>query len=281
LLIAAIMPTYAIGDLQGCGQQLDALLALIDQETPNAKIIFLGDLVNRGPQSLATLRKVKALGDRAQTVLGNHDLHLLAASHGIRKLHPSDTVNDILSAPDREELLDWLRHRPLAIMHEQHLLLHAGVLPQWSATQALSLAQEVEAVLQSDQWVDFLHQMYGNTPAKWEPQLSGYDRLRCIVNALTRLRFCTADGTMEFTIKESSAEAPEGYMPWFAVPDRQSQDTTVVFGHWSTLGLTLAPNLISLDTGCVWGGKLSAMRLSDRHLIQVACPQAQQPGKQH
>lgn len=273
------MPTYAIGDLQGCGEQLDALLALIDKESPDAKLIFLGDLVNRGPQSLATLRRVRALGDRAQSVLGNHDLHLLAASHGIKKLHPSDTVNDILTAPDRDELLDWLRHRPLAILQDNHLMLHAGVLPQWTATQTRALAQEVEDVLQSGNWVDFLRNMYGNQPAKWDDRLQGYDRLRCIVNALTRLRFCTGDGTMEFTIKESLAEAPAGYMPWFDVPNRLSQATTVVFGHWSTLGLTLAPNLISLDTGCVWGGKLSAMRLSDRHLLQVACPQAQKPGK--
>jgi bis(5'-nucleosyl)-tetraphosphatase (symmetrical) len=269
---------YAIGDLQGCYQSLLSLLEKIDSATPDARLIFVGDLVNRGPQSLATLRLIRSLGERAQALLGNHDLHLLAAAHGIRKLHRGDTLDEILNAPDREELLDWLRQRPLALLEQDHLFLHAGVLPQWSAAKALALAQEVESVLRGPHWVDFLREMYGDQPARWDNSLQGNDRLRCIVNALTRLRFCTEDGTMEFTARESSGTSMPGYLPWFDVPQRQTQDVTVVCGHWSTLGLVLRPNLIGLDTGCVWGGKLTAVRLADRMLLQVSCPQAQRPG---
>ncbi|PUA20532.1 symmetrical bis(5'-nucleosyl)-tetraphosphatase [Glaciimonas sp. PCH181] len=269
---------YAIGDLQGCYQSLVGLLARIDDATPNARLIFVGDLVNRGPDSLATLRLIRSLGDRAQSVLGNHDLHLFAAAHGIRKLHRQDTLAQVLDAPDREELLEWLRHRPLALFENDHLLLHAGVLPQWSANQTLSLAREVEAILQGPNWVGFLREMYGNEPTRWDDALQGNARLRCIVNALTRLRFCTEDGTMEFAAKESTGASLPGYLPWFDAPSRKTADVTVVFGHWSTLGLTLRPNLIGLDTGCVWGGKLTAVRLRDRALLQVSCPQAQKPG---
>ncbi len=262
---------YAIGDLQGCYQSLINLLDKIKTNTPDAHLIFVGDLVNRGPQSLATLRLIRAFGDRAQALLGNHDFHLLAAAHGIRKLHRSDTLNEILDAPDREELLDWLRHRPLALLQQNHLFLHAGVLPQWSASQTLALAQEVEGVLRGPQWLDFLREMYGNQPARWDNLLQGNERLRCIVNALTRLRFCTEDGTMELNGKESAGNILPGYLPWFDVPQRQTQDVTVVCGHWSTMGLVLRPNLIGLDTGCVWGDKLTAIRLADRMLLQVSC----------
>ena len=270
------MPTYAIGDLQGCGQQLQALLNLIDQTEPSAQLLFVGDLVNRGPQSLDTLRQLRALGSRAKAVLGNHDLHLLAVSQGIRKQHRTDTLDDILNAPDREELLDWVRHRPLALFEQGHLLFHAGVLPQWSAEQTMALAHEVETALRGPDWVDFLRHMYGNEPAHWHDDLQGHDRLRCIVNALTRLRFCTPDGAIDFTIKEGLEAAPAGYTPWFELPDRKTADITCVFGHWASLGLIVRPNLIGLDTGCIWGGKLSAVRLEDRKLLQVACPQAQQ-----
>jgi len=272
------MPTYAIGDLQGCRGKLAELLDKIRLSCPEPRLIFVGDLVNRGPQSLETLREVKALGDTTNVVLGNHDLHLLAVAHGIRRAHPSDTINDILDAPDRDELLDWLRHRPLAIFEDNHLLVHAGVLPQWTAQQTMELAAEVEAVLQGPDWVDFLRQMYGNAPARWDDSLRGADRLRCIVNALTRLRFCTEDGTMDLaTSKGTEIEVP-GYMRWFDVPGRKTEDVTVVFGHWSTLGLTMLPNIISLDTGCLWGGKLSAVCLQDRSILQVQCPQYQKPG---
>jgi bis(5'-nucleosyl)-tetraphosphatase (symmetrical) len=272
------MPTYAIGDAQGCGSRVAELLEHIRKASPNPRLLFVGDLVNRGPQSLATLRKIRALGDRAQTVLGNHDLHLLAVAHGIRKSHRSDTLDDILHAPDRDDLLDWLRRQPLAHFEKGHLLVHAGVLPQWTVQKTLDLAHEVETVLRGPHWVDFLREMYGNTPARWDDALQGADRLRCIVNALTRMRFCMIDGTMDFSKSEEAGKAPAGHMPWFDVPGRQTADTTVVFGHWSVLGLTLRPNLIGLDTGCIWGGKLTAVCLEDRSLLQVDCPQYQKPG---
>lgn len=270
--------TYAIGDLQGCQTELHALMQRIDATDTNADIIFVGDLVNRGPRSLATLRAIRALGPRAKVVLGNHDLHLLAVSQGIRKQHKSDTLTDILAAPDREELLGWLRQQPLALFEQGHLLVHAGVLPQWTAAHTMMLAHEVEVVLRSDGWVDFLRTMYGNEPARWDDHLQGNDRLRCIVNALTRLRFCRADGAMALASAENASDTPEGNLPWYDLPDRKTQDVTVVFGHWSARGLTLRPNLIGLDSGCVWGGELTAVRLADRTLIQVPCTQHQKPG---
>ncbi len=269
------MTTYAIGDLQGCQSRLLELLQRIRSSANDPAFLFVGDLVNRGPQSLATLRTIQALGERAQVVLGNHDLHLLAVAHGVRKTHKSDTLDDILNAPDRDALLDWLRRQPLALFEQQHLVVHAGVLPQWTAQQTLALAHEVETVLRGPSWVDFLREMYGNAPAKWDDALQGADRLRCIVNALTRLRFCMPDGTMDFSKPEG---APANHLPWFDVAGRKTKDVTVVFGHWSTLGLSLRPNLIGLDTGCVWGGKLSAVCLEDRTLVQVECPQYQRPG---
>ncbi|MFM9435162.1 bis(5'-nucleosyl)-tetraphosphatase (symmetrical) [Janthinobacterium sp. CG_23.3] len=274
------MKTYVIGDLQGCHDQTLALLARIELACPGPRsILFAGDLINRGPQSLATLRHVHALAQRGDgeveidAVLGNHDLHLLAVACGIRPAHASDTLAEILRAPDRDALIDWLRRRPLALLRQGHLLVHAGVLPQWSARRAVALAGEVEAALRGPDWVDFLRGMYGNAPAAWDDGLRGDARLRCIVNALTRLRFCSADGVMDFKMKESGSAAPEsGLLPWFEVPGRRSAADTVVFGHWSALGLTLRPNLIGLDSGCVWGGQLSAVCLEDRTLLQVDCP---------
>lgn len=271
------MTTYAIGDIQGCQQRLNVLLERIHAATPNPRLIFVGDLVNRGPQSLATLREIRALGDSASVVLGNHDLHLLAVSQGIRPPHRTDTLDDILAAPDRDELLDWLRRQPLAILENNHLFVHAGVLPQWTARQTVALAGEVEAALRGPDWGDFLSTMYGNMPATWDDALTGADRLRCIVNALTRLRFCSANGTMELKSKGTETELP-GFMPWFDVPGRKTEDVTVVAGHWSTLGLIMRPNLLTLDTGCLWGGKLTAVRLDDRAILQVDCPQYQRPG---
>jgi bis(5'-nucleosyl)-tetraphosphatase (symmetrical) len=278
------MPTYAIGDLQGCQDQLQELLTKIDAASPQADLLFAGDLVNRGPKSLATLRLVKSLCEqgRARTVLGNHDLHLIAVANGIRPAHRSDTIAEILQASDRDELINWLRHQPLAIRikvdQQDHLLVHAGVLPQWTLDQARSLAGEVESVLRADNYADFLRQMYGNSPAQWRDDLQGTERLRCIVNALTRMRLCSADGVMEFESKEGIGDAPHGYQPWFDAPTRATAGDTIVFGHWSTLGLVLSENLISLDTGCVWGGKLTAVYLEDRHVIQIDCPQQQKPG---
>lgn len=274
------MTIYVIGDLQGCH---DACRALLDQihaqpHPPGSppELWFAGDLVNRGPQSLASLRLVRELG--ARCVLGNHDLHLLAAANGIRKLHRSDTLADILAAPDADELLNWLRQQPLAWHAHGHLLVHAGVLPQWSVAQTLQLAGEVEQQLRGPNWVDFLRHMYGNLPNRWHDDLQGAERARVIINGLTRLRFCNAEGVMDFDTKEGAGSAPKGFMPWFEVPGRKTENITVVCGHWSTLGLVLRENLIALDTGCVWGGKLTAVRLADRAVLQVNCPQYCQPG---
>ena len=267
-----IMTTYALGDIQGCQPQLRELLKIIEDETPDSKLLFAGDLVNRGPASLETLRLVRDLEDRAVTVLGNHDLHLLAVASGIRKMKPGDSLQPVLDAPDRDALIEWLRHRPMAYTADGILMVHAGVLPQWDLTKTMELAHEVEHVLRGADWKDFLAEMYGNLPDKWDDNLTGTARLRCIVNGLTRLRFCTADGRMEFASKMGTDEVPLGYMPWFDVPGRKTGNDTVVFGHWSTLGLLLRDNLVSLDTGCVWGGKLTAVRLDDRALFQVDCP---------
>ena len=273
------MNTYAIGDLQGCLLQTKSLIKKIQAVSPDAHLVFLGDVVNRGPSSLQTLRFVRALGDRATVLLGNHDLHLLAMAQGIRRIKADDPMNEILQAPDRDELLDWVRQRPLAWERDSHLFVHAGVLPQWSLAQSLALAHELEAVLRGPDWADFLREMYGDQPAKWDDGLAGVDRLRCIVNAFTRLRFCTAEGEMEFETTDSPDGAPPGFMPWFEVPGRMTEAATVVFGHWSSLGLMLRRNLVALDTGCVWGGKLTAVRLADRSVLQVDCPPYRAPGK--
>jgi bis(5'-nucleosyl)-tetraphosphatase (symmetrical) len=275
------MGLYLIGDVQGCGDALGALLAEISFSPSRDQLVLLGDLVNRGPNSLAVLRRLAALGNAAQCLLGNHDLHALAVSVGARAAHPSDTLGELLAAPDAPALLHWLRHRPLALLMppaatgaaSSLLMVHAGVLPQWSAAQTVAYSAEVAAALQGDPYADFLRSMYGNTPICWQDSLQGPDRLRVIVNALTRLRFCTAEGEMEFATKEGAGAAPSGYMPWFEVPRRKTADVAVAFGHWSTLGLLNRPGLLGLDTGCVWGGCLSAMRLDGgrRELLQVKC----------
>lgn len=277
------MPLYLIGDVQGCDAALSRLLEKIDFSPSRDRLVLLGDLVNRGPASLNVLRRLQALGNSVSCLLGNHDLHLLAVAQGVRKPHRSDTVDDILNAPDREDLLDWLRWRPLALREEGVLMVHAGVLPQWSADQTLVLAGEVQAILRSPDWGAFMHQMYGNLPDQWQASLQGAERWRVIVNALTRLRYCTADGRMEFETKTGGVQdAPPGFLPWFDVPGRKTAENVVAFGHWSTLGWVNRPDILSLDTGCVWGGALSAVRLGDgarqRELIQVHCEQAQVPG---
>ena len=265
---------YAIGDVQGCRSQLEQLIKKLPKD---GKIICVGDLVNRGPDSLGTLRLLKGLQEagRAECILGNHDLHLLARDAGIRGPKSLDTLEPILKAPDRKELIHWLRHRPMALYsgHDYFntLFVHAGVLPQWDIAQTLELAHELEKVLRHKNYAQSLIEMYGNTPTAWSNQLKGAERLRVIINAFTRLRFCNARGVMEFESKEGAGNAPKGYMPWFEVPNRKTQDVKIVFGHWSTLGLLKKTNVTGLDTGCVWGGKLTAMSLGNRpKFIQVA-----------
>jgi bis(5'-nucleosyl)-tetraphosphatase (symmetrical) len=245
------MATYAIGDVQGCFEALQRLLDRLGFDEQRDRLWFVGDLVNRGPDSLATLRFVQALGDTATVVLGNHDLHLLAVAEGLEKLRRDDTLEEVLSAPDREPLLEWLRHLPLMHFEDDYAMVHAGLLPDWSVSRALELAAEVEAVLQASSYRSFLARMYGNHPGRWSEGLAGFDRLRVIVNAMTRLRVCTFDGTMEFTYKGKPKRLPPGYIPWFDVPSRRSRDTPIIFGHWSALGPLSLPNLFSLDTGCL------------------------------
>ena len=287
------MAMYLIGDIQGCDEPLQRLLEELAFSPSRDTLFLLGDLVNRGPASASVLRRLMSFGAAAQCVLGNHDLHLLALAQGARPPHRSDTVNDILQAPDRSAMLDWLRWQRLAILEhiDAHpvLMVHAGVLPDWTVGQTMARAAEVEQVLRSDTAGDFLQQLYGDEPDCWHETLQGVPRWRMIVNALTRLRFCDAQGRMEFATKEGAGASPTGYQPWFDVPGRQTAGVTVAFGHWSTLGALQRTDVLSLDTGCVWGGCLSAMRLGGRApgvpgqalsqmLFQVKCPEGQKPG---
>jgi bis(5'-nucleosyl)-tetraphosphatase (symmetrical) len=283
------MAMYLIGDVQGCDAPLQRLLDTLDFSPSRDTLYLLGDLVNRGPASAAVLRRMMDYGDAARCLLGNHDLNLLAIAHGVRKPHRKDTLACVLDAPDRDAMLHWLRHQRLAMLlhdgNRELLMVHAGVLPAWTATKTIALAQEVEVVLQGGHSAEFFQTMYGNAPNVWSDALTGMDRMRVIVNALTRLRFCTAQGAMEFDTKEGAAGAPAGYLPWFDVPGRQTADITVAFGHWSTLGWLGRSDVLALDTGCVWGGSLSALKLGTPgdawadELIQVPCEAAQQPGK--
>ncbi len=276
------MAVYLIGDVQGCDEALGRLLHTIDFSPSRDTLYLLGDLVNRGPDSVAVLRRLMALDGAAQCVLGNHDLHALAVAAGVRRPSRMDTLQGLLQADDRERLLGWLRQQAMALQAHGVLMVHAGVLPQWSAADTLACAAELQAVLRGPDWIGFLGEMYGNEPARWEDSLRGIARLRVIVNALTRLRFCAADGTMEFATKEGADGAPAGYMPWFDVPGRRTAGDVVAFGHWSTLGWLGRSDVLALDTGCVWGGCLTALRLrSDgaHERIEVRCPQAQVPGQ--
>ncbi len=232
----------------------------------------MGDLVNRGPDSLACLRFVKSLGEAAISVLGNHDLHLLCVAEGVEKRRKRDTIDAVLEAPDRDELLRWLRHRPLMHVEEGFALVHAGVVPQWSVARARELAAEAESRLRAADYRALLERMYGDDPDRWDDSLAGFERARVIVNAMTRLRVCTPDGAMALGFKGAPGDAHEGLTPWFDMPERRSADHTVIFGHWSALGLTTRPNLLGLDSGCVWGRALSSVRLGDRKLLQVQCP---------
>ena len=265
---------YIVGDVQGCCAAFDHLLAKIGFSPSRDHLVVLGDLVNRGPQNLATLRRLRGLGSSATCLLGNHDLHLLAVAHGVRREHGDDTLADILNAPDREEWLAWLREHRLAVYEHGWLMVHAGVVPQWDKDTTLRLAGEVEQRLRGDGLGDFLQVMYGNEPSRWDESLSGDERLRFAVNVLTRIRFVTADGRLD--LKAKANDAPPGHVPWFDAPDRRTRGVPIAFGHWSALGLVDRPDLLGLDTGCVWGRQLTAVRVDGgrRDLVQVECAKA-------
>lgn len=264
---------HLVGDVQGCCDAFERLLAEIGFSPSRDRLVLLGDLVNRGPDSLGVLRRLRGMGSAAACVLGNHDLHLLAVAHGVRRPHRSDTLGAILDAPDRAAWLDWLRQRPLAHFEAGWLCVHAGVVPQWSAARTLELAAEVQAMLRGPGLGDFLQQMYNNEPPRWHEGLQGIERWRFVVNVLTRIRFCTPDGTLEFATKDGAGATPPGHHTWFDVPGRASAADPIAFGHWSTLGRLDRPDLLSLDTGCVWGGALSAVRVDGgrREWVQVSC----------
>lgn len=265
------MATYAIGDIQGCYQALMQLLERIKFNKATDRLWLVGDLVNRGPQSLEVLRFVHGLGERAVTVLGNHDLHLVMQAEGHGRANDEDTLAPVLAAPDRDELLAWLRDCPLVHREGNHVMVHAGLLPAWRVDQALALAGEARAALAGPDYRDFLAHMWGSQPDAWRDDLAGWDRLRVVVNATTRMRFCRADGSMDFRSKGPPEKAGAGVIPWFQVPGRASADHTVVCGHWSALGLRLEDNLMALDSGCLWGGALTAVRLEDRKVFQLPC----------
>lgn len=276
------MTTYAIGDIQGCYDELLQLLERIHFEPRQDTLWFVGDLVNRGHQSLESLRFIKGLGNSAITVLGNHDLHLLALATANRSPKKKDTLHKILDAPDRDELLYWLRHRPLIHYDKERkqVLVHAGLPPQWKPKKAVKYAAEVEAILRSDQHIELFQNMYGDEPSIWNNELSGWPRYRFIINALTRLRYCSADGKLNLHEKYAPGTQPKGLMPWFEVPERRSRKKEIIFGHWSTLGLVQRDGIIALDTGCVWGGTLTAVDLDEeqRPAYSIDCAGALRPG---
>ncbi len=268
------MATYAIGDIQGCYHAFQALLARINFNPKVDELWLVGDLINRGNGSLEVLRWCYEHQDSLKVVLGNHDLHALVVAAGFVKAHKGDTLDALLDANDKDVLLSWLRHQRLiyqddTLLAAPYLMVHAGLLPQWTAEQALSYAKEVEAALRGDGYLDFLAHMYGNLPSGWTDELSGLDRLRVITNAMTRLRVCTEQGVMEFSFKGELADVPSGFVPWFDVQNRATRDSQVIFGHWSALGLQQRPNVYALDTGCLWGGQLTAMNLQTKAITQV------------
>ncbi|MEK7323561.1 MAG: symmetrical bis(5'-nucleosyl)-tetraphosphatase [Pseudomonadota bacterium] len=275
------MAVYAIGDVQGCFDELLALFEAIRFSTKHDHVWFTGDLVNRGTQSLEVLRFVKDLGDRAVAVLGNHDLHLLAVAAGAAKLRPKDSFMDVLEAPDRDRLLAWLRRQAL-LHHDAKLgytMIHAGLPPQWDLATARACAAEVEQVLRGADPLAFFQQMYGAQPTRWRDDLASWDRWRFITNAFTRLRYCEADGSLALAYKGAQGGQPAGQLPWFDVADRRSANLNILFGHWSTLGRYEGRGVTCLDTGCVWGAALTALRLDDRHWFSVSCEGACEPGE--
>ncbi len=265
---------YLLGDIQGCGDALDRLLATIDFSPSRDLLYVLGDLVNRGPKSLETLRRLRGFGEAAVCLLGNHDMNLLAVAAGVRRPHKGDTIDDILGAPDRDAWLDWLRHRRLAFDAHGWLMVHAGIVPSWDRAKTMALAAEIEVLLRSDALGEFLPQMYGDEPVRWNDALAGVERWRFIINTLTRVRYVAADDTLDLVTKEADGVGvPEGYRPWFEWPERRTADTPVAFGHWASMGLVDRPTVLGLDTGCVWGRQLSCARIDgmDREIIQVEC----------
>jgi bis(5'-nucleosyl)-tetraphosphatase (symmetrical) len=266
------MTTYVIGDVQGCYTPLRQLLDKLEFEPGQDTLWSVGDLVNRGPDSLQVLRYLHGIGENSVIVLGNHDLHLLGVWAGQRKTHESDTLHDILEAPDCDELMHWLRHRPMAHYEHGVLMTHAGTWPGWTLEQTLDHARELETALREDGYTELFTRLYGGKPNVWNDNLTGDDRLRVITNVLTRMRFCTAEGVMDFHHKGRIGSPPPHLMPWFDVPGRKTAGIPIVFGHWSALGLLLRNNVLALDTGCLWGGQLTALRLEDRQPIQVVCP---------
>jgi bis(5'-nucleosyl)-tetraphosphatase (symmetrical) len=271
----SLMSTYVIGDVQGCDDELGELLSFIRFEPAKDRVLFVGDLVNRGPKSAEVLRRVKALHaiGAADSVLGNHDFFLIMALDGFSTLHDGDTLEQVLTAPDARELVEWLRHRPLMIEHDGYSVVHAGLLPAWTMADARALARELEFELRSPNYREFLANLFGNEPRIWHDDLRGLPRYRASVNAFARLRFCSPFSEIEFKEKRDASFAPPGFAPWFAQPARRSASAHVVSGHWSSEGLRLLPNSSLLDSGCLWGGALTALRLDDRAVFQV--PSAQ------
>ncbi len=269
------MSTYVIGDVQGCDDELGNLLALIRFDPAADQVYFVGDLVNRGPKSVAVLRRVKALSDKgvASSVLGNHDFFLIMALEGFSELHTGDTLAAVLREQDARELVDWLRHRPLLIELNETVIVHAGLLPAWTIADARVLAHDIERELQGPNYRAFLKTLFGNEPRIWHDHLRGVPRYRAIVNAFARLRFCTPFSEIEFKEKRQASFAPNGFSPWFSLPGRRSASTHVTSGHWSSEGLRLLPTVSLLDSGCLWGGALTAVRLQDRAVFQVPSQQ--------
>ena len=278
------MALYAIGDVQGCFDELQELLTHIKFNSDRDQLWFCGDIVNRGPKSLKTLRFIRSLEDNAITVLGNHDLHLLATAYEHKKPGRKDTLDKILQAKDSPELLDWLRHQPLVFHDEEKdvTLLHAGTHPDWTITKTLKLAKEVEQILQSDQHINFYKAMYGDKPTTWNDSLSGWPRYRFITNILTRLRYCDKFGRPALNAKSAPGSQAKHLMPWYEVPDRKTKDDTLIFGHWSTLphaGRKAVNNTYAIDSGCLWGGYLTAMKVGKKKVkyTRISCPAAQKP----
>jgi bis(5'-nucleosyl)-tetraphosphatase (symmetrical) len=270
------MGTYAIGDLQGCYSELQDLLDKINFDENNDRLWFVGDLVNRGPESLDCLRFVKSLNENAKTVLGNHDLNLLAIGNEVRKPHKKDTVDEVLCADDVNELLTWLKNRPLLVNDPDldFTMVHAGLAPQWALEQAIELAEETESLIKSDQFNGFLHHMYGDHPDTWSDSLIDYDRHRFIINCFTRIRYCDVNGKLDLYEKGAPGTQAESLIPWYAMPDRKTKNNKIIFGHWSTVHMGNEKNfkqynVYPLDTGCLWDGELTAMRLEDEKLYSV------------